>query len=103
MKQVVASGQRRSVSLRRGQIAFALLAMTAMYVMLGVFCYYGMVYSLQVMPDRTPMLDLSFCYAFLALPVTSVCAGIHILRVALDEGAERTFMSITEMPDAFAE
>jgi len=88
---------------QRGQALVAILAMAAMYVMLGVFCYYGMLYSLQVMADRTPMLELSFSCAFLALPVTSVCAGIHILRVALDEGPDRTFMSITELPDALLE
>lgn len=81
------------------QIVLALAAIVVMAVMLWVFFWYGLDYAFTVMDDRTPMLDISFSYAFFALPVSSVFAMIHILRVAASEGTERTFMSVTEIGD----
>ena len=84
---------------RMAQIVLALGAIAVMAVMLSVFIWHGLVYAFTVMDDRTPMLDISFSYAFFALPVTSAFAMVHILRVAIVEGIDRTFMSITEIGD----
>lgn len=77
-------------------------AIACMLFILGIFVWYGFLYTSAVWSDEFPMLGLSFGWGFLSLPIASSFAIVHILRIVVTEGVLSTFMSITEMDETLA-
>lgn len=77
-----------------------LAALAAVVVCLGVFAvatFYGFRYVRTTWGDLTPMLGLTFGIYTLALPVTSLCAALHVLRNSIDSGLRGALMSTIEI------
>lgn len=74
--------------------------LVAALVCLGVFAvavYFGFVYVGTTWGDLTPMLGMTFGFYTLALPVTCVCAALHVVRNSIEGGVSSALKSIIEI------
>ncbi|EKF20442.1 TRAP transporter small permease [Nitratireductor pacificus] len=80
----------------RYELAASVLAILVCLAVFLVTIYYGLKYVRTTWGDRTPMMDVTFGFYTLALPVTSMCAALHVIRNSLDGGARQALMSTIE-------
>ncbi|WP_417426350.1 TRAP transporter small permease [Hoeflea sp.] len=76
-----------------------LAAIAAVFVCLAVFAvliHFGLKYVHTTWNDLTPMMGVTFGFYTLALPVTSLCAALHIIRICLETGVRTALQSTLE-------
>lgn len=81
----------------RLEVFTALCAVLVCLAVFAVAAFYGFRYVRTTWGDLTPMLGFTFGFYTLALPVTSLCAALHVLRNSLEGGLRSALMSTIEM------
>lgn len=79
-----------------GRRIAGILACAAGAVIVGATIYAGVRQTAEVWDSMTPMLDFSFGWIFISLPVSFSLLLFHAVVILLDEGPEPVFRNETE-------
>ena len=81
----------------RYELAASIVAVLTCLAVFWVTIHYGLKYARTTWGDLTPMMGVTFGFYTLALPVTSICAALHVIRACVDDGVRTALMSTIEV------
>ena len=80
----------------RYELAASIMAVLTCLAVFWVTIHYGLKYARTTWGDLTPMMGVTFGFYTLALPVTSICAALHVIRACVGDGVRTALMSTIE-------
>ncbi|SEB73739.1 TRAP-type C4-dicarboxylate transport system, small permease component [Nitratireductor aquibiodomus] len=81
----------------RYELLASVVAVLVCLVVFLVVIHFGLKYVRTTWGDRTPMMDVTYGFYTLALPVTSMCATLHIIRNCVEGGVRDALKSTIEV------
>lgn len=81
---------------RRVKIFLSAVGVILVFATMGVLAFSTIEYLDAVRSNRTPLLGIPVGYVFAVIPLSMVCAALHIIRNIIDDGLQHALASTTE-------